>query len=236
VREPLVVLDPSLCVVTANRSFYSTFQVLPQDAEKRSIFALAKGQWENPELRKLLQRILPGNTHFNDFRLIHVFPKIGRRVLMLNARRLQWEGEAAGLILLAIEDLTDREQTTAALQRAEERLRGLTAGLITAQEEERRRISRELHDDLNQRLAMLTVELERLERDPIQSVELRRQLASLRTQTERISDDIRRTAHRLHPSLVEHLGLPAALRSLCNDFLKQEKVRIEYRQRNADGL
>jgi signal transduction histidine kinase len=93
-----------------------------------------------------------------------------------------------------------------------------------------------LHDDLNQRLAMLTVEMERLEKDPNRPADqIRSQLASLRTQTEGISDDVRRTAHRLHPSVVEHLGLPAALRSLCADFSKQEKVQIECRQRNAEG-
>jgi signal transduction histidine kinase len=142
----------------------------------------------------------------------------------------------SGMILLAMEDLTERESITEALQESRERLRNLTAGLLTAQEEERRRISRELHDDLNQRLAMLTVELETLEKDPPQSAALiRSQLASLRTRTEGISDDMRRTAHRLHPSMVDHLGLPAALRSLCNDFSKQEKIRVDYRQRSVHG-
>jgi two-component system CheB/CheR fusion protein len=237
VREPLVVLDSGLHVVTANRSFYAVFKLLPEEIEKQRIFDLAHGGWDIPELRRLLEEILPGNTPFNDFKLTHVFPKIGRRVLLLNARRLQqWEGDHAGMILLAMEDLTDRESTTEALQESQERLRDLTAGLLTAQEEERRRISRDLHDDLNQRLAMLTVELETLERDPLQSAELiRSQLSSLRTRTEGISDDVRRTAHQLHPSMVDHLGLSAALRSLCTDFSKQEKMRVDYRQRNVDG-
>jgi signal transduction histidine kinase len=63
------------------------------------------------------------------------------------------------------------------------------------------------------------VELETLERSPIESAELiRSQLMALRTRTADISDDVRRTAHQLHPSMVEHLGLPASLRSLCKDF------------------
>ena len=83
---------------------------------------------------------------------------------------------------------------------------------------------------------MLAVELETLERSPLESAELiRSQLAALRTRTVDISDDVRRTAHQLHPSMVEHLGLPAALRSLCNDFSKQEEMRVVYRQRNLDG-
>jgi signal transduction histidine kinase len=156
--------------------------------------------------------------------------------LLLNARRLHGERKTPGMILLAVEDLTDRESTTEALQESRERLRDLTAGLLTAQEEERRRISRELHDDLNQRLAMFTVELETLEQNPLQSAELiRSQLAALRTRTVDLSEDVRRTAHRLHPSMVEHLGLPAALRSLCTDFSKQEKMRIDYRERHLNG-
>jgi two-component system, chemotaxis family, CheB/CheR fusion protein len=236
VREPLVVLDSRLRVVTANLSFYSAFRISPEQVEKQGIFELAGGAWDIPDLRNLLGQILPGNTQFSDFRLSHVFPRIGRRTLLLNARRLRGERETGELILLAVEDLTDREWTTEALQESRERLRDLTAGLLTAQEEERRRISRELHDDLNQRLAMFTVELETLEQNPLQSAELiRSQLAALRTRTVDLSDEVRRTAHRLHPSMVEHLGLPAALRSLCADFSKQEKMRIDYRERNLDG-
>jgi len=220
VREPLVVLDSGLRVVTANRSFYVTFQVSTEEIEKQRIFDVARGAWDIPELRKLLEQILPKNTTLNDFKLTHVFPKIGRRVLSLNARRLlHREGETAELILLAMEDLTDQESATEA-----------------AQEDEGRRISRELHDDLNQRLAMLTVELKNLEKDPLQSAEsIRSHLASLGTRIERISDDVNRTAHQLHPSFLDHLGLPAALRSLCDDFSKQDKIRIDCQLQDVDG-
>lgn len=236
VREPLVVLDSDLRVVTVNRAFYDTFRVSPEEVQTRGIFDLGEGAWDHPALRQLLEQILPANSHFNGFKLTHEFPNVGRRTLSLNARRLEWESDKSDWILLAMEDLTDREAATEALHESRERLRDLTSGLLTAQEEERRRISRELHDDLNQRLAMLTVELETLERDPLQSAELiRSQLAALRARTEGISDDMRRTAHQLHPSVVDHLGLPVALRSLCADFSKQEEMRIHYRQRNIDG-
>jgi two-component system, NarL family, sensor kinase len=82
---------------------------------------------------------------------------------------------------------------------------------------------------------MLAIDLETLEKNPLQSAQrIRTQLASLRTRTAQISDDVRRTAHQLHPSMVDHLGLPAALRSLCADFSKQEQMRIDYRQRHID--
>ncbi len=233
-REILVVLDSRLRVVTANRAFHDLFRVSIKKAEDHSIFELAGGDFDNPELRNLLEKVLPERSQFNDFRLTHEFPKIGRRILLLNGRRLESATEAPGMILLAMEDITDKEVATETLQENEERLRDLAMGLLTAQEEERRRISRELHDDLNQRLAMLAVELETLEKSPIESAEsTRERLSSLRVRTEEISDDVRRTAHQLHPSMVDHLGLPAALRSLCGDFSRQEKIRVTYQQRSV---
>jgi signal transduction histidine kinase len=137
-----------------------------------------------------------------------------------------------------MEDLTEQETTNESLRQSHERLRYLTASLLDAQEEERGRISRELHDDFNQRLAMVAVELQNLEKTPfLQSAQLpRTMVASLRTRTETISDDLRKLAHRLHPSVVEHLGLSAALRSLCEDFRNQEHLQIEYRERGLEDL
>jgi two-component system, chemotaxis family, CheB/CheR fusion protein len=233
-RESLVVLDSSLRVLTANRAFYELFQVAAGAVASRSILDLA-GDASTAELRKLLEETLTEKNAMNDFRLEHEFPSRGTRVLLLNGRRLQWERQGGGMILLAMEDVTDKEHSAKALEQSRERLRDLATGLLTAQEEEHRRISRELHDDLNQRLAMLTVELETLEKDSLLSLDFRSRLASLRSKIEDISDDVRRTAHQLHPSLVEHLGLAAALRSLCIDFSKQLKLRINCRQPNIQS-
>jgi two-component system CheB/CheR fusion protein len=233
-REILVVLDSGLRVVTANRAFYDLFDGSVANAGDQSIFDLGGGDFDNPQLRELLEQILPSKTQFTDFRLIHDFPQAGRRILLLNGRRLESGSDESGMILLAMEDVTAEETAAEALQQNQDRLRDLATGLLTAQEEERRRISRELHDDLNQRLAMLTVELETLEKGPLSSNDLTRsRLAALRTRTEAISDDVRRTAHQLHPSMVEHLGLPAALRSLCDDVSKQERFRVTCRVRNV---
>jgi signal transduction histidine kinase len=235
VRQPLLVLGPDLWVTTANRSFCDTFQVSSDEVKNREIFHLCGGSWDNSDLRGLLDQILKENSRFADFKFAQVFPRIGLRTLVLNAQRLVWEGEMSGPILLAIEDVTERESINTELKDSQERLRALTASLITAQEEERRRISRELHDDLDQKVAMLIVEMETLEKGPLRSAEsMRKHLSSLRTQTEGISNDLRDTAHQLHPSVVDHLGLPAALQSLCADFSKQEKTEVHFRQRSVD--
>ena len=106
VREPLLVLDGALRVVTANRSFYRTFRVGPVEVDGREILALGNGQWDIPALRELLGTIIPENTSFDDFRVEHDFPGIGHRVMLLNARRVVAEAGKRQLVLLAFEDVT----------------------------------------------------------------------------------------------------------------------------------
>lgn len=108
VREPLVVLDENLKVITANKSFYKIFHVTKKDTLRRSIYALGNGQWDNPKLKHLLNDILPKKSWFQNFEIEHDFPLIGRRIVLLNARRLHQKNTNEQLILLAIEDITER--------------------------------------------------------------------------------------------------------------------------------
>jgi two-component system CheB/CheR fusion protein len=107
VREPLVVLDHDLVVQNVNQSFYQSFQVKPEETLNRRIYELGNGQWDIPKLRILLEDILPQNSSFQDFTVEHVFPQIGKKKMVLNARRLTSEDGETRLILLAIEDLTE---------------------------------------------------------------------------------------------------------------------------------
>lgn len=118
-REPVLVLDKDLHVVAANDPFYRTFRVEPTETENKSIYELGNGQWGIPALRKLLEDILPNNSFFKGFELVHEFPHIGQKVMILNARRIYSE-EAAfpeGIILLAIEDVTEMMAVAEALAR-----------------------------------------------------------------------------------------------------------------------
>jgi two-component system sensor kinase len=108
VREPLIVLDGDLRVIYVNASFCRTFKILPPETEGRLIFEIGNHQWDIPRLRILLESILPTNQHFEDFEVEHVFPEIGRRTMFLNARRLKQEEGTKDLILLAIEDVSER--------------------------------------------------------------------------------------------------------------------------------
>jgi len=109
VREPLVVLDPDLKVVKANHSFYRTFKVKLEETEGVLIYDLGNRQWDIPKLRELLEDILPQNSQFNDFKVEHKFETIGLKIMHLNARRIYREFNSTRLILLAIEDVTERE-------------------------------------------------------------------------------------------------------------------------------
>jgi two-component sensor histidine kinase/PAS domain-containing protein len=107
VREALVVLDWNLRVRSANKSFYDCFKVTREETEGRLIYQLGNGQWNIPELRRLLEDILPRRSSFDDYEVRHDFDDIGRRLMLLNARRL----DHLHLIVLAVRDVTDRHRS-----------------------------------------------------------------------------------------------------------------------------
>ncbi len=118
VREPLVVLDDTLCVLVASRSFYRAFEVTRQDTEGRPLYQLGDGQWNIPALRELLEDIIPHHTTVEEFEVERDFPTIGRRTMLLNARTVFYEGNNSTSLLVAIEDVTDRR----ALEREKDEL------------------------------------------------------------------------------------------------------------------
>jgi two-component system CheB/CheR fusion protein len=105
VREPLLILDGKLRVKTATRGFYNRFRVSPKDTEGKLFHKLGQGQWNIPKLRELLEKILPKNSSVHDFEVEHVFPRIGRKKMLLNAHRVQMAGMNEHLILLSIEEV-----------------------------------------------------------------------------------------------------------------------------------
>jgi PAS domain S-box-containing protein len=108
IREPLLVLDKDLRVVTANRSFYLTFRMQRQDVQGLPVYALGDGQWDIPELRSLLADIAPQHAVMDAFEVERDFAVIGRRIMLLNARKVFYEENGHTTILLAIEDITER--------------------------------------------------------------------------------------------------------------------------------
>jgi two-component sensor histidine kinase len=106
VREPLLVLDHDLRVIAASRSFYLTFKVDREHTQGEMLYALGDGQWNIPKLRLLLERIVPEHGVMEDYEVEHNFPGIGQRIMLLNARKVFYEGNSHTTLLLSIEDVT----------------------------------------------------------------------------------------------------------------------------------
>ena len=138
VREPLLVLNAELRVQSANRSFYQTFQVTQEETQNLLIYELGDHQWDIPRLRHLLEHVLPEKDQFIDFEVQRCFERIGQRTMVLSARAILREAGRPGLILLAIEDITDRK-------RAEQQLARLAAELQQSNRK-LKRSNRELQD------------------------------------------------------------------------------------------
>ena len=125
VREPLIVLDQDLRVLSVSRSFYGVFKVKPEETVGQLIYDLGNKQWDIPKLRELLETILPEKTAFDNYEVEHNFTTIGRRVMLLNARQIEQAMGKERIILLAIEDITERKQADQALQESEAKFRNL---------------------------------------------------------------------------------------------------------------
>jgi chemotaxis protein methyltransferase CheR len=126
VREPLLVLDADMRIRFASKSFYTWFRIDPADTHERKLFTLDGGAWDIPALRKLLQFVLHDKTIIQGYEIAHDFPRVGRRVLLLNARRAATEHGAPAAILLGFEDVTEQR----AIEHEKERLQRQTNILL----------------------------------------------------------------------------------------------------------
>jgi PAS domain S-box-containing protein len=139
-----------------------------------------------------------------------------------NARAFFDEQSRLQRMVGMVADITERK-------RAEEALAGVSGRLITAQEHERTRIARDLHDDIAQRLALLANELQQFREDSPNLPEVRKRVEELEKQTCEIAGDIQSLSHELHSSKLEYLGMVPAMRSFCNEFSKQQKLEINFK-------
>lgn len=130
IREPFLVLDEQFNIVLANNAFYQTFATTAQETLDKSVFDLGDRQWDILELRRALEGILLQKNSFNDFEVFHVFPGIGPRTVLLNAREVVDQEARQKLILLAMEDVTEHRMVEGELKEYEMRFRRLfeTAG------------------------------------------------------------------------------------------------------------
>ena len=135
VREPMVVLHADLTILSANRSFYEAFLVTPEETINKFIYDLGNGQWDIPDLRKLLGEIIPLHSEIHDYEIDHSFQGIGRKTVLLNAKQIYRKTVGSNIILLAMEDITARRLAEEDLQDRQIEVELQNESLTRAQEE-----------------------------------------------------------------------------------------------------
>ena len=188
--------------------------MIPQEDQERLAAAVARLSPEEPYLRISYRMVRTDGTV--------IWVDRNSRAHFDNGKMLR----IVGMIV----DVTERKRT-------EEALSDVNHRLIQAQEQERARIARELHDDFNQRLALLAIGLEQLKGDiPNQSTAARVRVEELREQVLRVSKDIQALSHELHSSKLDYLGVAIAMKSFCKEFSEQQRVKITFGSSNLPNF
>jgi two-component system CheB/CheR fusion protein len=159
IREPLITLNQDLRVVSVSRSFYEVFKVNPEETVGQLIYDLGNKQWDIPKLRELLEKILPQKATFDNYEVEHDFTTIGRRIMLLNARQIKRALGKEQIILLSIEDITDRRKIEKGLETARKELEAIKISEDAAREYSESIINtiREPLISLNQDLRVVSV-------------------------------------------------------------------------------
>jgi two-component system CheB/CheR fusion protein len=248
IQLPLAVLGNDLKTRTVNNAFRKLTGASAVDLEARYLPDLAKATWGIDDLRAPLEGLVSGEAE-KTFETEHDV-KTGSgeaKVFCLWGCAIQTGGER--VILMTIEDITERKNAQTQLQRlradfesqlataqnalsqTQSELRALAARLFNSQEDERRRVARELHDDIGQQLAVLELDVERLSKKLDQDAS--GALAELQQKIARLSSETRAISHRLHPSILEDLGLPEALKALMAEFAEHEQMPATFQSQNV---
>lgn len=237
VPVPIVVLQKDLAIRTANTAFRELSQLSLKELEGRSLPELVSLLWGIDSMRERLQDLLKAPE--TRLELEHESNTAQKKTLSIVGQVLVTDG--ARVLLLMIEDITLRreaervnsrqkealqseiEQAAHTLHRTKEELSGLTSHLFKLQEEERERVARELHDDVSQRLSFLEMLLSEVSNAAVAEDRVTK-LTQARADLQTLNTDVRQISHRLHPAILKDLGLPAALRSLVEEFERRESM------------
>jgi two-component system, chemotaxis family, CheB/CheR fusion protein len=245
VPVPIVVLNEDCTIRSENTAFRQLTQMQGKELEGRSLPDLVGHLWGVDGLREKLDELLKSQNGTIEFE--HESTTAQRKNLLIKGRCLSTDGSR--VLLLMVEDITLRREAellvasqkqalegeiaVAAhkLNRTQDELRGLTAHLFTVQEDERQRVARELHDDISQRLSLLEILLNEVNADGLKK-DSRNKIETARERIEAINTDVRQISHRLHPAILNDLGLSVALKALVEEFGERENMPADYVTQN----
>jgi len=217
ISHPLLVLTPDLRVDSANQAFYATFHVDPDGTQGKLIYELGNGQWDIPELRRLLEEVLPGNDTFEGFRVSHSFEQIGTRVMLLNASRL----DALQRILLGIDDITEHERAAEVLREADR---------------QKNRFLAQLGHELRNPLAAISNTVDALLMTELPSESVREAIGRIERQVRkqlRLVDDVLNIS-RINRGQIDVQRKPMDLRDSIHDAVDQVHESISQRGLRLD--
>ena len=248
---PLVVVDSELKIRATNQAFCSLTRLSSVELDRRFLPALASTLWDlDVQFLEKLEKLRDTHSAGENFELEQAIHGDPPRYFCIRGCVLQPDGEQ--YLLATIEDITAHKEAervlkteqqrltsevevkTQALGRSQDELRALAVSLFNSQEEERRRIARELHDDVSQRLAALEIDSDQAEQSlSAEGAVSRESLQRIRARLAKLSQDVREMSHRLHPSIIEDLGLKPALQALTDEFGRRENMIATFSAQDA---
>ncbi len=216
VPDPLMVLESDLTIASANPAFYRAFHVTPEDTLGKYIYEIGNGQWDIPELRTLLEQVIPRDAKVEDFEVEHDFQEIGRRTMLFHARRINRDAGTRPLILVSIEDITLIREQQSRIEADAANLERLTEELLHTEHRERDEAAVALHDSVVQLLAFSKREL-----GPVIKAVDDKSAQKLKKIRDRINEAIkqsRRLTTDLSSSTLKQFGFKDAVQELLDRF------------------
>ncbi|MBM2836848.1 MAG: ATPase, partial [candidate division NC10 bacterium] len=253
VQEPLLVLGGDRRVLMANNSFLKTFHMSRAAIENRLVYELEPSAFHSAAFRSMLEETLAGRARTGDFEIEFEIGGPRPTIMAIGARQFDVHEDNGKIVLLTMKDITrfrlterrlvaahdsvqkGRLRAESSLRESKQDLRAsraelriLAGRLIRGQEDERKRVARELHDDLSQRLSALQLGSAGLARLAPEGAPARADYLAHQEHIGEIAEEVRRLAYDLHPAILTHLGLMAALKSFCVDFSAREGIDVDF--------
>jgi PAS domain S-box-containing protein len=224
-EEMIAVVDREYRYLIANRKFLNMRNMTKEQVVGHLVCEVLNTGVFETIVKKKVDECFEGKVV--RYEMKYTYPELGERDVLISCFPIEGVS-GVDRVACIMQDITERKLAEAALVDVNRRL-------IEAQEQERARIARDLHDDIGQRLALLAVQLEQLQQNPRNLPEIRSLMGQLQEQASEIAADIQSLSHELHSSKLEHLGLAGSLRGLCREFGEQQKVEIDFKAHDLPG-